>query len=188
MKFIKEIDTGEIIPIPDNDEELVYDQMPTLFKDDVVHTTNIKCDGEPASQNLVDVIFELQDKLKDEKKQRTIYHKFPFTKIIATVAICTAIVFVGVLGIRYVSSVNLTPDEIITESSNNYSEDDASTAVIEQASDNDSDAYNSDIEEENEDTIGISTIELVSRLLSIIAISIAVVSLSSTIRKIILGF
>ena len=60
MKFIEDVDTGELIAVPDDAEDQIYDKMPTLYKDD---TPNVKYAVEPDSANLIDVIFNLQDEL-----------------------------------------------------------------------------------------------------------------------------
>lgn len=57
----------------------------------------------------------MQDELKEEKGKKTVYHKFPFVKIISAVAICAALVVGCVLGIRYVSSIDFKTEPIKIE-------------------------------------------------------------------------
>lgn len=115
MKFIEDVDTGELIPVPDDAEDQIYDEMPTLYKDDTADVAKDKYKVDSGSANLVDVIFNLQDELKEEKGKKTVYHKFPFVKIISAVAICAALVVGCVLGIRYVSSIDFKTEPIKIE-------------------------------------------------------------------------
>lgn len=115
MKFIEDVDTGELIPVPDDAEDQIYDEMPTLYKDETADVAKEKYKVDSGSANLVDVIFNLQDELKEEKGKKTVYHKFPFVKIISAVAICAALVVGCVLGIRYVSSIDFKTEPIKIE-------------------------------------------------------------------------
>ena len=115
MKLIEDVDTGELIPVPDDAEDQIYDEMPTLYKDEPADVTKDKYKVDSGSANLVDVIFNLQDELKEEKGRKTVYHKFPFVKIISAVAICAALVIGCVLGVRYVSSIDFKTEPIIIE-------------------------------------------------------------------------
>lgn len=115
MKFIEDVDTGELIPVPDDAEDQIYDEMPTLYKDEPADVAKDKYKVDSGSANLVDVIFNLQDELKEEKGKKTVYHKFPFVKIISAVAICAALVVGCVLGIRYVSSIDFKTEPIKIE-------------------------------------------------------------------------
>lgn len=115
MKFIEDVDTGELIPVPDDAEDQIYDEMPTLYKDEPADVAKDKYKVDSGSANLVDVIFNLQDELKEEKGKKTVYHKFPFVKIISAVAICATLVVGCVLGIRYVSSIDFKTEPIKIE-------------------------------------------------------------------------
>lgn len=102
MKFIEDVDTGELIPIPDNSEEEAINNIPRFVKDDFPEI-RIKSDGTN------EIISDLCDQLKEEKANKTVYHKFPFLKIITSAIVIAVIAVFGFFGIRYVSNINIEP-------------------------------------------------------------------------------
>lgn len=102
MKFIEDVDTGELIPIPDNSEEEAINNIPRFVKDDFPEI-RINSDGTN------EIISDLCDQLLEEKANKTVYHKFPFLKIITSAIVIVVIAVFGFFGIRYVSNINIDP-------------------------------------------------------------------------------
>lgn len=103
MKYIKDIDSGEIFPIEDNNEQNI--NIPEFIKDDFPEI-KVNYSGENGAN---DIILDLSKQLKEEKNNKTIYHKFPIIKIICAVMITAFIVVSSVFGVRYATSVNFEP-------------------------------------------------------------------------------
>lgn len=117
MKFIKDVDTGEIFPVPDNVEEQINDEMPTLYKDDAVPIMKVDYSGV---DGVNDLMLQMTNELEEEER-KTVYHKFPFAKIIATIAACVVLVISCTFGIRYILSTDFKTISISTETSNETS-------------------------------------------------------------------
>lgn len=179
MKFIEDVDTGELIPVPDDAEDQIYDEMPTLYKDDTADVAKDKYKVDSGSANLVDVIFNLQDELKEEKGKKTVYHKFPFVKIISAVAICAALVVGCVLGVRYVSSIDFKTEPIIIETpAADYSESSESSdnEISEETNeDTTEDTPSSEDEKQDEfiDTISFLSFTLITLILITFGMKVA---------------
>lgn len=129
MKFIKDVDTGEIFPIPDDTEEQINEKMPTLYKDEI--TPKIKVDYS-GIDGVNDLMLQMSHELEEEKERKTVYHKFPFAKIISTIAICSVLIIGCVFGVRYVSNIDFESNPISIEAS----VDNASDILIDSSSEN----------------------------------------------------
>lgn len=114
MKFIKDVDTGEVFPVPDNVEEQINDEMSTLYKDNAVPIMKADYSGV---DGVNDLMLQMANELEEEKERKTVYHKFPFAKIITTVAVCAMIIVSCAFGVHYVSSINFVPTSISAENS-----------------------------------------------------------------------
>lgn len=176
MKFIEDVDTGEIIPVPDDAEDQIYDEMPTLYKDETTDVAKEKYKVDSVSANLVDVIFNLQDELKEEKGKKTVYHKFPFVKIISAVAICAALVVGCVLGVRYVSSIDFKTEPIIIETPTaDYSESSDNEISEETNEDTTEDTPSKEDEKQDEfiDTISFLSFTIITLILITFGMKVA---------------
>lgn len=112
MKYIEDVDTGEIFPVEDEAEQEI--EIPAFVKDDFPEL-KVNYSGEGGVN---DIIADLSHQLIDEKNSKTVYHKFPITKILCAVIVTAIVVVVGVFGVRFATSVNFEPITIgHTESS-----------------------------------------------------------------------
>lgn len=107
MKYIEDVDTGELIPIPDNSEEEAINNIPRLVKDDF---PEIRINSDGANE----IISDLCDQLKEEKANKTVYHKFPFVKIIVSALVVSALAVSVFAGIRYVQNIDFEPVTVQT--------------------------------------------------------------------------
>lgn len=118
MKYVEDLETGELFPVPDDDE--IYNEMPSLYKDDSdpKPKKNYSVESD-TKQNLVDLIFNLQDELRVEKDKKTVYHKYPILKILCGF-LASVIIFVGgFFAFRFVKSVDFEPVSVSYESESN---------------------------------------------------------------------
>lgn len=112
MKYIEDVDTGEIFPVEDEAEQEI--EIPAFVKDDFPEM-KVNYSGENGAN---DIILDLSHQLKEEKSSKTVYHKFPMMKILCAVIVTAVVVVVGVFGVRFATSVNFEPITIgHTESS-----------------------------------------------------------------------
>ena len=112
MKYIEDVDTGEIFPVEDEAEKEI--EIPAFVKDDFPEM-KVNYSGENGAN---DIILDLSQQLKEEKSSKTVYHKFPMMKILCAVIVTAVVVVVGVFGVRFATSVNFEPITIgHTESS-----------------------------------------------------------------------
>lgn len=118
MKYIEDVDTGELFPVEDEAEQEI--EIPAFVKDDFPEM-KVNYSGENGAN---DIIIDLAHQLKDEKNSKTVYHKFPIIKILCAVIVATVVVVVGVFGVRFATSVQFEPITIgQTESSEKEKED-----------------------------------------------------------------
>lgn len=103
MKYIEDIDTGEIFPVEDEAEQEI--EIPAFVKDDFPEM-KVNYSGENGAN---DIILDLSHQLKEEKSSKTVYHKFPMMKILCAVIVTAVVVVVGVFGVRFATSVNFEP-------------------------------------------------------------------------------
>lgn len=166
MKYIEDVDTGEIFPVEDETEQEI--EIPAFVKDDFPEM-KVNYSGENGAN---DIILDLSHQLKEEKSSKTVYHKFPMMKILCAVIVTAVVVVVGVFGVRFATSVNFEPITIgHTESS-----------VKE-----DKQEENTESEEINEDSTIIAEItsvlpKMLIVLLTISGIQLAVKFMTSQIR------
>lgn len=121
MKYIKEVDSGELIPVPEEDDEIADLKIPQHLDADNFPSMNISVDDYSANE----IIADLNKQLNDERRSKTVYHKIPFAKIIGAVCLSVGIILAGVFGIRLINSVEITPVVIEMEqtSANEQSEE-----------------------------------------------------------------
>lgn len=118
MKYIEDVDTGELFPVEDEAEQEI--EIPAFVKDDFPEM-KVNYSGENGAN---DIILDLAHQLKNEKNSKTVYHKFPIIKILCAVIVATVVVVVGVFGVRFVTSVQFEPITIEqTESSEKEDEE-----------------------------------------------------------------
>lgn len=103
MKYIKDVDTGEIFPVEDEAEQEI--EIPAFVKDDFPEM-KVNYSGENGAN---DIILDLSHQLKEEKSSKTVYHKFPIMKILCAVIVTAVVVVIGVFGVRFATSVNFEP-------------------------------------------------------------------------------
>ncbi len=103
MKYIKDVDTGEIFPVEDEAEQEI--EIPAFVKDDFPEM-KVNYSGENGAN---DIILDLSHQLKEEKNSKTVYHKFPIMKILCAVIVTAVVVVIGVFGVRFATSVNFEP-------------------------------------------------------------------------------
>lgn len=103
MKYIKDVDTGEIFPVEDEAEQEI--EIPAFVKDDFPEL-KVNYSGEGGVN---DIIADLSHQLIDEKNSKTVYHKFPIMKILCAVIVTAVVVVIGVFGVRFATSVNFEP-------------------------------------------------------------------------------
>ena len=111
MRFIKDVDTGELIPISNDSEEESFNNIPGYVKDDF---PEIKADYGGVN----DIVLDLTNQLKAEKESKTVIHKhkFPVLKIIASALVVGAVVVGGFFGVRFVSSIEFITDPVVINS------------------------------------------------------------------------
>lgn len=112
MKFIKDVIPARFFPVPDDVEEQIKDEMPALYKDEITPTMKVNYSG---IDGVNDLILQMSHELEDEKDHKTVYHKFPFVKIVSALAVCAVLVVGCVFGVRYVSSIDFKTDTITVE-------------------------------------------------------------------------
>ncbi len=103
MKYIEDVDTGEIFPVEDEAEQEI--EIPAFVKDDFPEM-KVNYSGENGAN---DIILDLSHQLIDEKNNKTVYHKFPIMKILCAVIVTAVVVVIGVFGVRFATSVNFEP-------------------------------------------------------------------------------
>lgn len=103
MKYIEDVDTGEIFPVEDEAEQEI--EIPAFVKDDFPEL-KVNYSGEGGVN---DIIADLSHQLIDEKNNKTVYHKFPLMKILCAVIVTAVVVVIGVFGVRFATSVNFEP-------------------------------------------------------------------------------
>ena len=141
IKYIKDVDTGEIYPINSNSEQEAINNAPAHVVDDFPEI-HVNFDGENGANEM---ILDLTAQLREEKASKTVIHKFPIAKILCAVALIAVIVVGGVFGVRVVSNVQLQPitiqysdnsavetaEEVPTASENEEQEQEQKTAIDE---------------------------------------------------------
>ena len=169
MKYIEDVDTGEIFPVKDEAEQEI--EIPAFVKDDFPEL-KVNYSGEGGVN---DIIADLSHQLIDEKNNKTVYHKFPIMKILCAVIVTAVVVVVGVFGVRFATSVNFEPITI------------GHTESFVKENEPEKQEKNTESEENNEDNTSIS--EIISILpmmltvsLTIIGIKLAVKFMTSSIR------
>lgn len=103
MKYIEDVDTGELFPVEDEAEQEI--EIPAFVKDDFPEM-KVNYSGENGAN---DIILDLAHQLKDEKNSKTVYHKFPLMKILCAVVVATVVLIVGVFGVRFATSIQFEP-------------------------------------------------------------------------------
>lgn len=103
MKYIEDVDTGEIFPVEDEAEQEI--EIPAFVKDDFPEI-KVNYSGENRAN---DIILDLSHQLIDEKNNKTVYHKFPIMKILCAVIVTAVVVVISVFGVRFATSVNFEP-------------------------------------------------------------------------------
>lgn len=103
MKYIEDVDTGEIFPVEDEAEQEI--EIPAFVKDDFPEI-KVNYSGENGAN---DIILDLSHQLIDEKNNKTVYHKFPIMKILCAVIVTAVVVVISVFGVRFATSVNFEP-------------------------------------------------------------------------------
>lgn len=103
MKYIEDVDTGEIFPVEDETEQEI--EIPAFVKDDFPEL-KVNYSGEGGVN---DIMADLSHQLIDEKNNKTVYHKFPIMKILCAVIVTAIVVVVGVFGVRFTTSINFEP-------------------------------------------------------------------------------
>lgn len=116
MKFVKDVDSGEIFSIDDNIEQNI--DVPA-FVDDNFPEMKVDYSGKDGAN---DIILDLTHQLNDEKNSKTVYHKFPIMKILLAVMVSAVVAVVGVFGVRFVNSINFEPVTIEYSKNTEYSE------------------------------------------------------------------
>lgn len=105
MKYIKEVDSGELIPIPEEDNEITDFKIPQHLDADNFPSMNISVDDYSANE----IIADLNKQLNDERKSKTVYHKIPFAKTLGAVCLSVGIILAGTFGIRLINSIEMKP-------------------------------------------------------------------------------
>lgn len=103
MKYIEDVDTGEIFPVEDEAEQEI--EIPAFVKDDFPEI-KVNYSGKNGAN---DIILDLSHQLIDEKNNKTVYHKFPIMKILCAVIVTAVVVVISVFGVRFATSVNFEP-------------------------------------------------------------------------------
>ena len=118
MKFIKDVDSGEIFPIDDNIEQNI--EIPAFMNDDFPEM-KVDYSGENGAN---DIILDLSHQLREEKNSKTVYHKFPIMKIVFAFIISAFVLVACVFGVRFATSVNFEPITIeYSDNSSTFSDD-----------------------------------------------------------------
>ncbi len=174
MKYIEDVDTGELFPVEDNIDQNI--EIPAFVKDDFPDM-KVNYSGENGAN---DIILDLSHQLKEEKNSKTVYHKFPIMKILLAIVVSVVVVVVGVFGVRFATSVNFEPitvghtESFVKEESEMQEENTESE-------ENNEDSTES--EENNEDSTFFSEIlYLMPILLTIIGIQFAVKFIKTSIQ------
>lgn len=105
MKYIKEVDSGELIPVPEEDNEITDFKIPQHLDTDNFPSMNISVDDYSANE----IIADLNKQLNDERKSKTVYHKIPFAKTLGAVCLSVGIILAGTFGIRLINSIEMKP-------------------------------------------------------------------------------
>lgn len=117
MRYIKDVDTGELIPILNYSEDEALNNIPGYVKDDF---PEIKADYGGVN----DIVLDLSNQLKAEKASKTVIykHKFPVLKIIAAALVVGAVVVGVFFGVRFVSSIEFITDPVVISSESESAE------------------------------------------------------------------
>lgn len=162
MKYIEDVDTGEIFPVEDEAEQEI--EIPAFVKDDFPEL-KVNYSGEGGVN---DIIADLSHQLIDEKNNKTVYHKFPIMKILCAVIVTAVVVVIGVFGVRFATSVNFEPITIgHTESSVKENEPEKQEE-------------NTESEEINEDSTIIS--EIISILPMMLTVSLTIIGIKLAVK------
>lgn len=162
MKYIKDVDTGEIFPIENETEQEI--EIPAFVKNDFPEI-KVNYNGE---NNANDIILDLSHQLKEEKNSKTVYHKFPIIKILCAVIVTTAVIVVGIFCAHFAKSIKFEPITI------EYTENSAKENEPEQQEEN------TENEEINENNTLIS--EITSIVPKMLMISLTVVGVRIAIK------
>ena len=157
MKYIEDVDTGELFPVEDDIEKNI--DIPAFVKDDFPEL-KVNYSGEGGVN---DIIADLSHQLIDEKNNKTVYHKFPIMKILFAIVVSVVVLVVGVFGVRFATSVNFEP--ITIGHSESFVQEDES----EHQEESEKQEENTESEENNEDnTIFSEIISLMPIMLGVI--------------------
>lgn len=157
MKYIEDVDTGELFPVEDDIEQNI--DTPAFVKDDFPEL-KVNYSGEGGVN---DIIADLSHQLIYEKNSKTVYHKFPIMKILLAVVVSVVVVVVGVFGVRFATSVNFEP--ITIGNSDSFVQEEES----EHQEESEKQEENTESEENNEDNTFFSEIiSLMSIMLGVI--------------------
>lgn len=117
MRFIKDVDTGELIPISNDSEEEAFNNIPGYVKDDFPEIKSDYC-------GVNDIVLDLTNQLKAEKESKTVIHKhkFPVLKIIAAALVVGTVVVGCFFGVRFVSSIEFITDPVVINSESESAE------------------------------------------------------------------
>lgn len=105
IKYIKDVDTGEIYPVRSDSEKEALNNVPGFVEDDFPEI-HVNYSGE---NGVNDIIADLTTQLKEEKASRTVIHKFPIAKILSAAALVAVLVVGCVFGVRFASSIQFEP-------------------------------------------------------------------------------
>lgn len=134
MKYIKEVDSGELIPVAEEDNEITDFIIPQHLDTDNFPSMNISVDDYSANE----IIADLNKQLNDERKSKTVYHKIPFAKTLGAVCLSVGIILAGTFGIKLINSIEMKPVVIELEQT---SADEQSEEVAEHINENEKNVY-----------------------------------------------
>lgn len=170
MRYIKDVDTGELIPISNDSEDESLNNIPGYVKDDF---PEIKADYGGVN----DIVLDLTNQLKAEKASKTVIykHKFPVLKIIAAALVVGAVVVGGFFGVRFVSSIEFITDPVVISSESESAElySDKHFENVEDSEDSEDSEDLEDLEDSEKFSFRSSLLRLLFTVLTIITIKFA---------------
>lgn len=105
IKYVKDVDTGEIYPIKADSEKESLNNVPGFVEDDFPEI----CVNYSGADGANDIILDLKHQIKEERASKTVIHKYPIAKILCAAALVAVMVVGVVFGVRVVSNVQLQP-------------------------------------------------------------------------------
>lgn len=97
MKYVQDVDSGEIFPVPDNNEQNI--DIPGYVKNDFP-VLKVDYSGENDTN---DIIEDLSQQLIEEKKSKTAHHDFSILKTLCAMIASFVIIICGTIGINLAS-------------------------------------------------------------------------------------